>query len=84
MLSRILLAILNAKSKKKHIGYKVRHLALQMIDPINDLQRDSGDHLLPNAPTPQGLVGDTKFQQDGLIKAMALQSNYGRNRGMRL
>ena len=37
------------------------------------------DDALPDAPTPQGLIG--KFQQDGLIKAMALQSNYGGNRG---
>ena len=44
------------------------------------LKADSiDDNLLPDAPTPQGLVG--KFQQDGLIKAMALQSNYGGNRG---
>ena len=37
------------------------------------------DNELPNAPTPQGLIG--KFQQDGLVKAMALQSNYGGHRG---
>ena len=37
------------------------------------------DDSLPDAPTPQGLIG--KFQQDGLIKAMALQSNYGGHRG---
>ena len=37
------------------------------------------DDTLPDAPTPQGIIG--KFQQDGLIKAMALQSNYGGNRG---
>ena len=36
---------------------------------------------LPDAPTPQGLVANDKFQQDGLIKAMALQSSYGRSRG---
>ena len=37
------------------------------------------DNELPDAPTPQGLIG--KFQQDGLVRAMALQSNYGRQRG---
>ena len=36
---------------------------------------------LPDAPTPQGLVANDKYQQDGLIKAMALQSSYGRSRG---
>ena len=38
------------------------------------------DNELPNAPTPQGLIG--KYQQDGLVKAMALQSNYGGQRGI--
>ena len=40
-----------------------------------------GSDLVPDAPTPQSLTANDKFQMDDFVKVMALQSQFGNDRG---
>ena len=51
------------------------------VDQNVTITKEPEENLIPDAPTPQSLTANNKFQQDELVEAMALQSNYGRNRG---
>ena len=51
------------------------------IELKDNAPENIGGDLIPDAPTPQSLTANDKFQMDDFVKVMALQSQFGNGRG---